>query len=59
MPIGLYRVEGGWAGQDDSVRIRDEGGIEMAIERSRYEERGYEPPYEALPTKSEYDAGNT
>ena len=45
---GLYR-DGGWAQVSD-------GKNSIPIPRDRYEENGYEPPCDRLPTKEEYEA---
>ncbi len=41
---GIYRDRAGWATVSD-------GTITMSMPRERYEEKGYEPPFEALPVK--------
>ena len=48
MPKGLYREPGGW------VQV-DLGKIRISIPRKKYEASGYEPPYDQLPTKEEYE----
>ncbi|MEM6410624.1 MAG: hypothetical protein AAF683_03715 [Pseudomonadota bacterium] len=55
---GLYRVEGidgaeSWAQVDDP---RD-GMPAMPFDEHVYRARGYEPPFETLPTRAEYLAG--
>ncbi len=44
---GLFR-DGEWAQVSDGL-------ISVPIPRDRYLARGYEPPFEKLPTKKEYD----
>lgn len=45
---GLYR-DPGWAYVSDGNFIFD-------MPESRYRDRGYEPPYDQLPSKKEYEA---
>ena len=54
MAKGLYREENGWANQD-SVRVQFEDGKELDIPRSLYEAEGYQPPFQSLPTKQDYE----
>ena len=46
---GIFRDQAGWVTVDHGVHRN-------SIPRHRYEEMGYEPPFESLPTKEEYDA---
>ena len=47
MPEGLYRDEAGWV-------IVNYGTHRSLISRAKYEEKGYKPPYDSLPTKEAY-----
>jgi hypothetical protein len=49
MPKGLYRDEDGWV-------MVDYGNHQAMIPRDQYEAKGYEPPYEKLPTEEQYRA---
>jgi hypothetical protein len=52
---GLYRIE--IPGIEDEVQVEDvNGGSETHIPKSLYQARGYEPPYEDLPSLDEYFA---
>lgn len=51
MPQGLYQ-DGDWA------QVSDNGKISIPIPRDQYEVKGYLPPFDQLPTKEEYEAGN-
>lgn len=46
---GLYK-DNGWAQVTD-------GKSSIPIPRERYEDNGYFPPYDQLPSKAEYEAG--
>jgi len=48
MNRGLYK-DGDWA------QISD-GNNSIPITRNKYDERGYEPPFDELPTKEEYQS---
>lgn len=48
--IGQYRDENGW------VMVHYDGGHSAPIPRERYEGKEYQPPYDDLPTKEEYEA---
>lgn len=50
---GLYREKEGW-GSQDSARITDDT-IGMDVSEAQYRERGYQPPFDKLPWKHEYD----
>ncbi len=50
MTKGLYR-DGDWATIFD-------GNNAIPIPKARYVQQGYEPPFDQLPTKKEYDAKN-
>lgn len=58
MPKGVYKEIGGWAGQEDSAHMIDSGGHEWDVPKSRYLEQRYEPAFDTLPTKEEYEARN-
>lgn len=49
MGIGLWR-DGHW------VQVRYENRASVPISKALYEERGYQPPFEQLPEKAEYEA---
>jgi hypothetical protein len=49
MGTGLWR-DGHW------VQVLYEGREAIPISRALYEERGYQPPFEDLPTKKDYEA---
>ena len=51
--VGQYREENGW------VMVHYDGGHAAPIPRESYEENGYEPPYDELPTKREYEDRKT
>lgn len=50
---GLYRDTDGWA----YVVYDEKNGA--PIPRERYEENGYEPDFNDLPTKAEYDSAQS
>jgi len=55
MPKGLYRETG--AGENDEyARVRLPDGSEMDVQRHEYESTVYEPPFDELPTRMEYEA---
>ena len=47
MPIGMFRSEEGW------VQV-DYGTGSIPIPRSKYEENGYKPDFDKLPSEAEY-----
>ncbi len=49
MAKGLYRDSDGWV-------MVDYGTNRAPIPRDRYDEQGYAPPYDALPTQEQYEA---
>ncbi len=51
MAVGLYRDETGW------VMVKYDAHS-APIPKDRYESQGYQPPYEKLPTKAEYEKAN-
>lgn len=53
-PIGRYRCPA--VGSMDETAYVEDGGIASFVERSSYEERGYEPPFDTLPTEEQYRA---
>lgn len=55
MDIGLYRETDGW-GTGESARVRYPDGSELDVPRGEYEAAGCEPPFDELPTKTEYEA---
>jgi len=50
MERGLWR-DGHW------VMVSYEDREAIPISKALYEQRGYKPPFEELPTKKEYEAG--
>jgi hypothetical protein len=50
MGTGLWRDGHG-------VQVGYEDREAIPISRALYEQRGYQPPFDELPTKEEYDAG--
>jgi hypothetical protein len=55
MPKGLYRETG--AGENDEfARVRYPDGSELDVQRHEYELTAYEPPFDELPTRTEYEA---
>jgi hypothetical protein len=55
MPKGLYRETG--AGENDEfARVRYPGGSEMDVPRHEYEAALYEPAFDELLTRTEYEA---
>ena len=48
---GVFRDQDGWA-------TVDYGAHRASIPRHSYDENGYEPPFEELPTKEVYDGRN-
>ena len=53
-PHGLYRTQG-MGGLSNSVRVTD-GTIAFDMEEGHYRDKGYEPDFDVLPWKPEYDA---
>jgi hypothetical protein len=51
MERGLWR-DGHW------VQVSYEDMEAVAISRALYEKRGYQPPFDELPTKEKYEARN-
>ncbi|MGD9913859.1 MAG: hypothetical protein AB7S80_07245 [Rhizobiaceae bacterium] len=49
MATGLYRDETDWV-----MVLYDKNSMPMS--RTDYEDRGYEPEFDKLPTKAEYEA---
>ena len=47
MPVGMFRSEEGW------VQV-DYGTGNIPIPRSKYEENGYKPDFDKLPSEAEY-----
>lgn len=52
MAKGMYRDSGGW------VRVNYGDKFQMSMHRSDYEDHEYQPSFEALPTKQEYERRN-
>ena len=49
MAVGICKMSGGWAGQQDSVRVRYDDGMIDEIPADRYIAQGYQPPIDSLP----------
>ena len=49
MAQGLYRDNAGW------VHVAYDRGFEMTMHRSDYEDHGYKPRFETLPTREKFD----
>ena len=47
-PIGLYIAKNGWAIVDLGKRL-------VALPPDRYRSKGYQPPYEKLPSEDDYN----
>lgn len=55
MAIGIYRETG--AGENpEYARVRYPDGSELDVERHEYEAEFHEPPFDELPTRTEYEA---
>ncbi|WP_374573125.1 hypothetical protein [Phenylobacterium sp.] len=55
MVEGLYRETG--SGENvEFARVRFADGSELDIQRHEYEAECYEPPFDELPTRSEFEA---
>ena len=52
IPTGLYREPDGW------VLVAYDAKNLIPIPRERYELSGYEPSYDQLPTKDDYESAN-
>lgn len=52
MGTGLWR-DGHW------VCVKYEDRVSITISRGLYEERGYHPPFDQLPTKQDYQASKS
>jgi hypothetical protein len=58
MATGIYRTKTEESGTEHAyVRYGSSAGLE-GVTRAYYEEHGYEPPFEELPTKEEYEAAH-
>lgn len=55
MVIGLYKEADGLGGEE-TCRIRSPDGSELDVSRAEYEAAFYEPPFDDLPTKTEFEA---
>jgi len=54
-PKGLYRETG--AGENDEfARVRFADGSELDVERHEYELSAYEPPFDELLSRAEFEA---
>ncbi len=54
-PVGLYREQTPPLGA--AYAEVGQKALSMSVTEARYREDGYDPPYDTLPTKSEYVAG--
>ena len=55
MPKGLYKETG--AGENEEfARVRYQDGSELDVQRHEYETACFEPPFDELMTKTEYEA---
>lgn len=53
---GIYRVDG-VGGLPNWAQVEDvNGGSSMPLDEDIYRQRRYQPPYESLPTRAEYEA---
>jgi hypothetical protein len=55
MAIGLYKETDGW-GNEESARVRFPDASELDVPRREYEAAYHEPPFDELPTKTEFEA---
>ena len=53
---GVYRTRTPETGAEYATVHYENAAALESIPRALYEERGYQPPYDRLPTKQEYDA---
>ncbi len=56
-PHGIYRERKGFGDQDSA--LVDYGNTRLDVPEDRYRESGYEPPFDKLPWKKDYEAPNT
>lgn len=49
MATGICKISGGWAGQQDSVKVRYDEKTVHEIPADQYKVQGYSPPIETLP----------
>lgn len=49
MPRGLYRDSGGW------IQVSYDERFQMPMHRTDYEDHGYKPRFEMLPTKPKFE----
>jgi hypothetical protein len=54
-PVGRYRCPA--VGNREEEAYVEDGTIGSFVPRSRYEDRGYTPPFDKLPTQEEYEKG--
>lgn len=54
MPVGRYRCAP--VGTHGERAYVEDGGVGSFVERTSYEGKGYQPPFESLPTEDEYNA---
>lgn len=55
MAKGLYREPEGLGGEE-IARVRHPDGAELDVIRAEYEAAFHEPPFDELPTRTEYEA---
>ncbi len=55
MATGLYRETDGLGGEE-IARVRFPDGSELDAPRAEYEAAYHEPPFDELPTRTEYEA---
>ena len=53
MAKGLYREGDGW-GTGEIARVRTPDGSELDVPRHEYEAENHEPPFNELPSRTEY-----
>jgi hypothetical protein len=51
-PYGIYRERNGW-GTQHSVRVKYDEHQEFEMAEDRYRVRGYQPPFDELPSRDE------
>ena len=56
MAKGIYRERNG-EGVSDSARV-DYGAHRIDVPEARYRANGFEPPFDDLPWKADYEAAN-
>lgn len=58
MAIGIYRTTTEESGAEYAHVRYGTGAALDAVPRTLYEQKGYQPPYDKLPTKEAYEASN-